>query len=367
MAEKQTFAHSNVAAQQLAVGNAVCAVGNDGQPAKRVQLMPFGNPFFVRDGRGPWRLTPGAHAQAVIAATKAYHKGALIAGDYDHQSVLATAPGVGGTSRASAWIDPETLSEEDDGIWADVEWTDAARQALAAKEYRFVSPFFTFDDDGCVTVIRNFGLTNNPALQLAAVAAASNEAPKSMKKIAMALGLSEDAGEDEIVTAIKSMMEKSTAMSAEVKAAAKALGLADDADAGALASAATDLTAKADKADGGVPDMKDYVPRPMYDAAVAQAQKGGEEAAIAAADAAISSGKVPPANREWAIAQAKSDLAGFNAMVGNTPSFTDTPALAAAKPATGTALTSEEAAVASQLGLSEEQMLKSRNAQKGNI
>src|SRR3546814_1790477 len=75
----------------------------------------------------------------------------------------------GGRAPASGWI--KELQKRDDGIYGRIEWTAAARQALAAGEYRYISPVFNHDKiGGRVRAILRAGLTNTPALELAAVA-----------------------------------------------------------------------------------------------------------------------------------------------------------------------------------------------------
>ncbi|MFB9160491.1 phage protease, partial [Chromobacterium violaceum] len=51
------------------------------------------------------------------------------------------------------------------GLYAtDVEWTDKAAAMIVAKEYRYLSPVFTYDKQGRVTGLLHVALTNNPAL-----------------------------------------------------------------------------------------------------------------------------------------------------------------------------------------------------------
>jgi phage I-like protein len=82
-----------------------------------------------------------------------------------------------------------------------VEWTARGAAAFKAKEYRFVSPVFSFDPPagsdesaltGRVKLILRAALTNNPALSdLPAIAASRIELSADEKKICAAFGNSE--------------------------------------------------------------------------------------------------------------------------------------------------------------------------------
>lgn len=62
--------------------------------------------------------------------------------DYDHLSMDPKAPGDG---KAAGWIQDLQLRNADRELWARVEFTEPAAQAIRAKEYRFVSPSFVRD------------------------------------------------------------------------------------------------------------------------------------------------------------------------------------------------------------------------------
>lgn len=352
------------AGTHTAIAAAVPVLDDQGKVRTRIQILPFGDPFFGRDGRGPYRLTDAAHAQAVIDTTAAIQRGTDLFIDYDHQSVLAVPKG--GTAKAAGWV--KSLSIEAEGIHADVEWTAPALAALEAGEYRYVSPHFRFAQaDGRITRLVNVGLTNSPNLDLAAIAAADmevqNEEAKPMKSVAEALGLSADASEEEILAAIKDMMEKSTAQasalaSAKLPELAKALGLADGSDGAAIATAVTDALTAIDPAQ--------FVPRASYDALAKTLRDDAEKSAIASVDQAIADGKVPPAQRAWALNLVKKDEASFHSYLAGAAPFAAGDIVTDKPGGEGQAkLSAEEAAVASTLGLTPDQFLKSR--EEGNV
>ncbi len=307
-----------------------------------------------RDGRGPYRLDDLAHAQAVVAASLATAGGTDIPIDYDHQIPFGVKDGVAGNAPASGWI--KGLEAKDDGIWATVEWTAPAAAKIAAKEYRYISPFFSFTKDtGRITRIWNAGLLNLPNFtELAAVAGADPEGTDvDIKAIAKALGLKEDATAEEIAAA-------ATAAKATVDTA-----VAKIAD---LTAKVTAAEAKA-AAGAGDPDPKAFVPMAAFtelQETVRSLQSSGvEEKATAAVDAAVKGGKITPAGRDHALKLYKADPEAFAAFVAGAPVVVaggqvDAAAAAAAAAALDGPLSPEEKAAAAAVGVTEAAYLESK-------
>lgn len=232
---------------------AIASVAADGSAPKTIQLLAIGaNPS--RNGKPPVVIVADrAHAERVAAATASYHRSNKVVVDYDHQTMFGARPGVGGTAKAAGWM--PRIYATDEGVFADVDWTEAAASAIGALEYRYISPVFQHDAQGRAIRIINAALTNMPSLDLAAVASAfsSEEGIASMSyaNIAKALGLGDDAGEEEVLRAIANL-NGGTAM---MTAIATALGAEATAD---LVAAATALKEKADNA--GNPDPAKFVP-----------------------------------------------------------------------------------------------------------
>lgn len=295
---------ASLAARDLLVAAAAIEAANDGAPAQRILLLPMGD-IALRDGRGPFRIDDLAHAEAVIAATAAWAGNSDLVVDYDHQTFYAVGANKGGTAIAAGWI--RKLSADAAGIWGDVEWTSAAAAALAAREYRYISPLFLPAPDGRVLRLANAGLVNVPAIaDLPAVAAAVQENdPVNYMKIAAALGLPETASEDDIVAAIGNMAMPQAASS-------KLQGLF-----GLPASASfVDLVAAAT---AGVPDPAKFVP--IADLAAANTRLGtleGERRGRLVA-AATAAGKLLPAQASWAAGYIEKDEAGFTAWLAGAP------------------------------------------------
>ncbi|NJA87698.1 hypothetical protein HCX48_00455 [Rhodocyclus tenuis] len=134
-----------------------------GYPAGcNAHIFPDGA-FRADDGR-PASITGGevrdwqmdeAIAADLIALFEASGKPVLY--DYEHNSLY-------GDSRAAGWID-KLVYVPGRGVYAHVEWTPQAAEAIAKKVYRYSSPYFFFDPKtGAVKQLISTALTNNPAL-----------------------------------------------------------------------------------------------------------------------------------------------------------------------------------------------------------
>ena len=341
-----------------------------GEAPERIVLMRQGE-LNARDGRR-WRLTdPGA----VVAATRARAGEVELPIDYEHQT--QRAPENGQPAPAAGWV--REVRVEGDAIVARVEWTERARKMIMAREYRYFSPAFHHRKDGTVTAIVGGGLTNAPALDLPALATDAKDEDVTMneqiKRLLQKLGLAADADKAAVDAAIEKVDggESATTALASVR---EALGLAADAGGAAVATAVKALTSTrqqvaealglaADADTGKVvaaakakqPDPGAFVPRSEFDVVASSLQtlqgERTEELATAAVDAAISSGRVTPAQRDWALGYARSDGAGFKKFIEAQPVIVAAGARAgrSGAPDPDAALTSDELAVCRQLGI----------------
>jgi phage I-like protein len=153
-----------------------------------VELIPAGT-FCTNDGRGPfYNYTPAE----VIRLS---HDDIPI--DFDHATDRAAPKGL--PAPAAGWIRAYRVVAG--AIQARVEWTAKGAAALNAKEYRFISPVFSFAPPegagdvtmGRVIAIARAALVNNPALDQLPALAASRVVQLSAleKKICADLGNSE--------------------------------------------------------------------------------------------------------------------------------------------------------------------------------
>ena len=188
-----------------------------------LQLTPAQD-FTPSDGRAmdvpAWRIN-AATAQRVIAAFNAAQPPVI---DYEHQTLHKEANGqpapAAGWMHGLRWI-------EGRGLFAEAELTERARALVQSGEYRYFSPVFEYArGSGEVTRILMGALTNRPAIagmeavNLMAAASArftttpttstkeSDDMNELLKKLLAALGLPEDASEEQALSAIKALTDK---------------------------------------------------------------------------------------------------------------------------------------------------------------
>ncbi|NBB17042.1 hypothetical protein GVN21_16875 [Caulobacter sp. SLTY] len=347
-------------------GVLAAASSSDGAPLRVVKLFPMGE-IVARDGRR-WRLDDRSHADQVVAASLAAAGGTDLVFDYDHQSFFGAKDGVGGQAPASGWM--RKLWAEDDGIYAEVDWTEPAAARLKAREYRYVSPLFTHErGTGRITRLVNASLVNTPAItELPAVASHQEgltpEGP-SMKftdQLAETLGLQAGATEAQILAALTTTTTSAASAATTVIATAlgpiaSALGLKADAK-------PDDIVAAASAAVAAKADPSKFAPMEVVTALQGQVKALTEGQAVASAsaevDGAIAAGKLAPAQKDWALSYATADLAGFKTFVAGSPVIVDPTRRTAANPAAPGAepvLTNELQAAAAALGVSVEDVL----------
>jgi len=132
----------------------VCQIAS----GEEIMVLPLGE-IKGRDGRY-WVLTE-EDAQAVVDQIR--RDGVDIVIDYDHASYFRD------DTRAAGWLKANSFRVGDgpwgEGIYARVEWTEAAEQAIAAKEYRYLSPTF-YADGTRILALESVALTNIPNLPM---------------------------------------------------------------------------------------------------------------------------------------------------------------------------------------------------------
>jgi phage I-like protein len=317
-------------------------------------VMPAGS-TTARDGRGPFRLSGIAAMEKAIAAARRRLGRIEMRVNYDHAT----------TGPAAGWV--EVLEARADGIWAKVNWTEKARAAIKAGEYRYLSPCFVPGKDGSVAELFDVALVNYPALDLEAVAASADN-PNSedtmdfMSRLRAALKLDAGASEEAILAAVSSAAKpEPQAMSAVALAA----GLSATATADELVAAVTTLKSAATNVDGvNAADFAALKADAVAMAAELNALKTGQakERATALVDGAIRAGCVGfnALNRDRKIALAAASPEGFAAVeadIVEAPKIANGAIVPASKPERGAdgtvALSAEQKEVCAALSMSE--------------
>lgn len=294
------------------------------QADEKTRLIPSGEfnaPRGAMSGSGPWQLD-AAGAQAIIALAAARSTDIPI--DYEHQTLMAERNGL--PAPAAGWIDPRSLEWRNDGLYGQVTWTAAAKAAIDADSYRYLSPVFPYDaETGAVLDLLHVALTNTPAIDTAITELAAARAgrgaseatpPKEntvdREKLIAKLGLANDATDEQIDTAIAALK----AAQADAEAFRSALGAKDDAKPAEAVAALKASSAAA-------PDMTQFVPVAVYQETTQQLAALKANSNTAELEALITEGladgRIPgKATADWLRTQG---LAACKAHIEGAPSI----------------------------------------------
>lgn len=303
---------------------ALCSELGAGVP-EWVEVLPPGPVIVGRDGRR-WTYD----AADVLRNTLAHSQGAELPFDYLHATELQAPQG--NDAPAAGWALEYRVSERG-AIEARVDWTSRAENSISAREYRYVSPVFLHDDDGRIARFSSFGLTNKPNLTLKALNSETtpeNHPMELAEAIRAALGLPENATEQDAVAAINALKEaKEVALNSE-----------------------------------RLPSLQRFVPRDDYDALERRAVNAEQQlkdrdkkeldvAINAEIEQALKAGKITPATKGYHIAmcQQEGGLEQFRAFVKAAPSVTEPVMNDNKLEERETALNSEQQLAAQMLGM----------------
>lgn len=249
-----------------------------GQAPEAVQLLPPGPDIVGRDGRR-WTLPDPA---ALIAAFATEGRDLPI--DWEHATEIRGAEGK--RAPAAGWI--TALEVREGAIWGRVEWTDEGARSVAAREYRYISPVFVFDQGLTIRALRNAGLTNSPNLRLAALN--RTDTAMDLTPVTAALGIAPTATVEEMTTACN-RLRSSAATPDPAKFAPRA-----------------ELTTALNRAATAETELA------AIKAATAEAE------VTAAVDAAVLAGRIAPASRDFYTAACRAQgVAAFTAFAATLP------------------------------------------------
>lgn len=203
-----------------------------GEVPEWVHLLPKGGQIETYDNRGPYRYDDAAQ---VIAASMAY-KGRLII-DENHSTDIAGKAGLEAPARGYI----TAMEEREDGIWAQVDWTNSGRTLLADRAYWGISPVFRHDKAGAIQIVLRAALTNDPNLRGLTALNTENDDMPFQETVARLLGLDPDAAEGDITGAIatlQSAQDETAALQSQIDEIGTALGVAAGGDVLAAAQGA---------------------------------------------------------------------------------------------------------------------------------
>ncbi|WP_350312370.1 phage protease [Dickeya fangzhongdai] len=304
-----------------------------------IQLFPAGE-FRARDGRptecAAWIMTTEV-AQALITAADAQQTPYVI--DYEHQTLRAAKNGQ--PAPASGWF-KKLEWREGVGLFAvDVVWTDSAAQMIADGSYRFISPVFSYDKSGRVLQLLHAALTNTPAvdgmdevmLAAASLIAATSSTQEDtdtmeelLERLRWMLNLPITATAEDISAELNKLIDQLAAAPAGTAAAsfqtlsATSFNLIERLTADAASVAA--LTAQVAN-----PDPARWVSVEVMQQSVAEALATANNNVAALAQkqctelitAALSDGRLLPAQKAWAESLAASSPDSLKAFLEKAP------------------------------------------------
>jgi phage I-like protein len=314
-------------AQTLALTGAAGAQ----QAPTAIRILPAGE-FAAVDGRpgkdaagGTWKLTAEL-AKKVIAQVAAQRTDVLV--DYEHQSLRAKDNGK--PVIAAAWLKAlewrDGPADAGGGLWAtDVTWTAAARAALEAGEYRYLSPVFAYDDDGRVTALVSVALTNTPALD-------TLDPLVSRAALSLLTGDREsDVDKDQQIAALTTERD-----------AAKTSVAALTAERDGLKNTVAALTAERDGLKAAADQVK------------ADAEKKAHADLL---QAALTDGRLTPAQKPWAE---KQSLAALTEFLDASKPLADLTKRQSHDQTQANGLTAEEVAMCTRMGVTTEAFIKAK-------
>lgn len=307
-------------------------------PPEWIELIPAGAVVTGRDGRQWVNDRP----DQVVAEFGI--KGRSLPLDWEHATEIKSPKG----ERAPAAGHIEEVAQREGGsIWGRINWTPQGGEDVRTGAYRYISPVFAYDKNTArILGLISAGLVHEPNLGLKALNSVNIHEDKQMdlKKVYDALGLVDGANEDQILAAVNKLK----------------------ADREVAINKAT------------TPDLAKFVPRADHDQAVTRAVNA-EQALLAERgkalnteiDAevkqALAAGKIAPASEEYYRAQCRKEggLEEFRKFVGAAPKIVDGNALITGEPpaAKQAALSDSEKAVCKQMGVSEADYIKSKEAE----
>lgn len=354
---------------------AVCAITV--AATGEVQLFPAGQ-FRASDGRpkdAPHWFIDAELAAIIIAEFDARANKTVI--DYEHQTLLISQNGQ--PAPASGWF--SKLEWRDTGLYAvDVEWTERATAMIESGEYKYISPVFTYDKKtGAIKNLINAALTNNPALDGMDAVAANHISnlifplhdkeelsmlEELLNNLRWMLNMPVTATQDEIVAELQKAID-------QIKSVATSVTAAPGFDIVALVKSQVEQITALNLAANN-PDPAKFV-------AVATMQALQTELASLRAEklerevneviqAALTSGKLLPAQEEWARNLGKHNIASLRAYVDTAqPIAALTGTQTGGNPPPGTnsiQLTDDQLKICKATGVTPEDFLKTLQAAK---
>lgn len=320
-----------------------CAAGqvDVSEVPEEIRILPFG---MVHNTHQDF-MVDDESCQLIIRQFKERRIDLVI--DYEHQTLKNIQAPAGG------WI--KDIRRGEDALVAKVEWTQKAKEYLANKEYRYLSPVVMVrKSDHKAVALHSAALTNTPAIDgmFAIVNSAGfpaggieeRQGGKTMEflqKLAAALGLPDTATEADVINAVEALTKKNTEVVANSTVLAM-LGLEEGAK-------TEDVAAKIQQLSSG---------NGMEAELAALKENLARRDAAEAVAAAMKEGKVSAAQKEWAEGYALKDPEGFAAFCEKAVPVVPMGKVSTDGPKAAGKRTGVDAVILKNLGLTQEDVEK---------
>ena len=321
----------------------------DGQVPDWIELLPAGPDIIGADGRA-WTLPD---PQSLVTAF-AQRNSALVV-DWEHASEHRAPHGL--DAPAAGWIDQ--IEVRDGGaVWGHVAWTDKAAAQIAAREYRYLSPVFTYEKAGSrIVALVSVGLTNQPNLSLTALNQQGTPMNDDLlERLRYLLNLPTLATVEEVIAELDKLRTQLAA--APTDTAGNRLSLS------ALLATAINRTE--------VQPLEKFVPRADYDATLIRATNAEQQLQALRAEQrkeqvdaliakALSAGQITPATQDYyrAMCQTETGVAEFEKFLALAPAVIGgSPKLDGKPPGTDVAMNAEMQQVSAMFGNNIEDLKK---------
>ena len=295
-----------------------------------IKLLPLGH---VRSEKGDFEVDQESFD---LMRRRFLERGLDLVIDYEHQTLKdVQAP-------AAGWVKDLILQE--DAIAAKVEWTPRAKEYLKNREYRYLSPVVLVRrSDNKAVVMHSGALTNTPAIDhMFAVVNKGSDGEKEggtgmetlLKKLAALLGLPEEASEEDVLKAFEDRIGGGNG-EGNTPDQKKKEGSGVETEDGAAGTNLEEEKVVANKIICSLLGLKAGAPTSEAAAAIMALKSGIDSTAAGrlreleeklakrdaddAVEMALKSGKIAPAQKEWAKDYALKSLEGFKSFLEKAP------------------------------------------------
>lgn len=306
---------------QTGIGIAVCSLAmND---AGELQLTPAGK-FRGIDGRpadaGAWHID-AAIAANVIAFNASRSIELVI--DYEHQTLHKERNGQ--PAPAAGWFSAADLVWRDgEGLFAKADLTQRAKDHIAAGEYKYLSPVFYYKKGtGEILGLHSAALTNTPnidGMAELAVAAASADLAQLTNQQEITMDIEELLEQLRWLLNLPTLATKEEVM-AELQKAVALIKQSNPAETAAASFSLAGLLSAKDARiaalSAATPDLSKFAPveamQALQTELAALTAKNLEREVDGVVVAALTAGKLLPAQEKWARDLGKTNMAALTA------------------------------------------------------